>query len=305
MDPSAPNGIPRLKNRVPAIEKLCSDPASLDRSTKNHLRYVFDRLLGIVRQDASVFESAQFTKAKAFGPIELISVCCMISHWGDSRPNGLYIGDIRGMRERLRDSNFEVRGSWECWLICWKYIEDLDSIRGTIDGSTIAKGQWGHSSLAVRHGPPSPRVTAPTVPNMLGRRNARGETDKEYRPTASAGKSGPTGRKKQRKGPNSKVAGLQVARQPTSPQPFAGHKPVWTPDDKGDSSSSSSSDEEDEEDNGNGGDAPTGNFTAIAPLISARKRAIMELGSSNNASVDLEAKKAKLMAGRIKQEPEA
>ena len=301
MDPSAPNGMPRLKNRVPAIEKLCSDPAALDKTTKNHLRRIFDRLLGIVREDASVFESAHYKKAKAFGPIELIAVCCMIAHWGDTRPNGLYRGDIRGLRELLRESHVELRGNWECWSMSWKYIEDLDSIRGTIDGSTSAKSQgagggWENPTVAVRAGPPSKRTNAPTVPKMLGRGKTPGEPDSEYRPSPSARKVGPAQRKQPTKAfkPNAPSQGFGKS---ASPKPFAGHRPVYNPE-NAESSSSSSSDDDASGENAS--------ITKAAPAItpsSARKRAILDLGSGNNAALDLEAKKAKLMAGRIKQEP--
>jgi len=304
MDPSAANGMPRLKNRVPAIEKLCSDSASLDKTTKNHLRQIFDRLLEIIREDPSVFESSQYSRAKAFGPIELIAVCSMIAHWGDSRPNGLYRGDIRGLRERLREATVgELRGSYECWAISWKYIEDLDIIRGTVDGSTTAKNQaapesWSNLAVAVRPGPPVKRTTAPPVPHMLPRGRPHGEADGDYRPTAPARKSGPTQRRKPAKAPKPSNAPPGDFGRSNSPKPFAGHRPVYNPDD--DSSSSSSSDD----DNPNGGGAPLVPVLPVVQSSSARKRAIMELGSGNNAALDLEAKKARLMAGsRIKQEP--
>jgi len=295
--------MPRLKNRVPAIEKLCSDSASLDKTTKNHLRQIFDRLLEIVREDPSVFESSQYTRGKAFGPIELIAVCSMIAHWGDSRPNGLYRGDIRGLRERLREPTVgELRGSYECWAISWKYIEDLDIIRGTVDGSTTAKDQpapesWSNSTVAGRPGPPGKGTTAPTVPNMLGRGRPPGEADGDYRPTAPARKPGPSQRKNPAKAAKPNNAPPQKFGRSNSPKPFAGHRPVYNPDD--DSSSSSSSDD----DNPNGGGPPLVPLIPAAQSSSARKRAIMELGSGNNAALDLEAKKARLMAGRIKQEP--
>ena len=60
MYPSAPNGVPKLKTRVPQIEKLCSDGESLDRKTKAHLRMVFDRFLELVMEDSSLFESSTY-----------------------------------------------------------------------------------------------------------------------------------------------------------------------------------------------------------------------------------------------------
>lgn len=304
MDPSAANGTPRLKNRVPAIEKLCSDSTSLDKTTKNHLRRIFDRLLEIVREDASVFESSQYSRGKAFGPIELISVCSMIAHWGDSRPNGLYRGDIRGLRERLREATVgELRGNHECWVVSWKYIEDLDIIRGTVDGSTTAKNQpapesWSNPTIAVRPGPPGKWTTAPPAPHMLPRGRPPGEADGDYRPTAPARKPGPAQRRKPAKAPKPNNAPPRDLGRSNSPKPFAGHRPVYNPDD--DSSSSSSDDN-----NLNGGGTP---LVPVVPAVQSssapRKRSIMEVGSGNNAALDLEAKKARLMAGsRIKQEP--
>lgn len=304
MDPSAANGRPRLKNRVPAIEKLCSDSASLDKTTKNHLRQIFDRLLEMVREDASVFESSQYARGKAFGPIELIAVCSMIAHWGDSRPNGLYRGDIRGLRERLREATVgDLRGSDECWAICWKYIEDLDIIRGTVDGSTTARDgptreSWSNSTVAVRAGPPSKKTTAPQVPHMLPRGRPPGEADGNYQPTAPGRKPGSTQRRKPAKAPKPNNAAPKDLGRSKSPKPFAGHRPVYNPDD--DSSNSSSDD-----DNLDNGDTP---LVPVVPAVQSssapRKRPIMELGSGNNAALDLEAKKARLMAGsKIKQEP--
>ena len=306
MDPSTPDGIPRIRTRARDTERLCSNGSSLDRATKTQLRQIFDRFLGLVREDPSVFKSEDYKKAKVFAPIELVAVCCMISQWGDSRPNGLYRGDIRGLRERLRGvTNLQVRASDDCWTICWNYIDDLDGIRGTIDGSTAAKGPHASDytedpTVAVRPEPPSQRASAPTVPSMLRRRGTPGEDDGDYRPTASAKKPGPSQRKKPGRVPKPKDGPPRVPRQRASPKPFAGHYPVWKPGDN-DPSSSSSSDDDDVNTPGMG--PPVEDPTQNVPTTSARKRALMELGSGNNASLDLEAKKAKLMAVRVKQEP--
>lgn len=310
MDPHAPDGTARIRTRAKDVERLCSNPASLDKTTKNHLRSIFDRFLAIVREDSSVFESTHYTKGKVFAPIELVAVCCMIAHWGDSRPNGLYRGDICGLRDQIRGvTNLEIRASKEVWAICWKYIEDLDSIRGTIDGSTITKGllfsdNWANATVAVRPGPPPKRANAPTVPRMVGRPRSPGD-DHEYRPTAPARKPGSSQRKKPGRVPKAKDTRPQASGPPSPPKPFAGHRPVWKPGDNDVSTSSSSDDDDDDITPGEG--APTANLapgpTPEPQGSSARKRAIMELGTGNNTSWDLEAKKAKLMAGRIKQEP--
>lgn len=316
LDASAADGVPRIRNSIPNVERLCSNSAALNVQTKKFLRSIFDRILAIVREDASVFESANYTKAKAFAPVELLSVCSMIAHWGDTRPNGLYRGDIRGLRDRLRQYGGELRGSKECWDICWTYIEDLASIRGTIDGSTTAKGlqattNWADSAVAVRPGPPVSNPTAPTVPDMGGRRRPS-EEDDEFRPNGAAHKPSMTQRKQPKAAPKPKNTTPQVRSKPSSPtnQPFAGHRPVWQPGDN-----SSSSDDDDDVPSRASAPvamaAPSAAAASSAPepvrmgqSSSARKRAIMELGTGNNAALDLEAKKAKLMAGRIKQEKE-
>lgn len=205
------------------------------------------------------------------------------------------------MRQMLRDSTEELRGNWACWKMAWDYIDDLESFRGTTDGSTAEKRPSKNAKRRTRgHGvgnavkaaaarTTGPKPGAPMVPNMLSRSETPAEPDEEYRPPSNVRtgtRPGPKGRPAK---PTPTSEGI-----PITDLPFGGRKPFG-----GDYDSSSSSDDGAATD---GGSIKT-NSASIAAANAVRKRTIVDLGASSKATHDLEAKRARLNATRIKQEP--
>ena len=280
---------------------------ALDEKTENHLRKVFDRFLELARDYPSTFESKHYKRAKAFAPIEQTVVCAMISEWSDSRSNGMLNGDILLLRKMLRDTTEELRGNWACWKMSWDYIDELESYRGTTDGSTAEKRPSKNAKRSTRHqgiGNPLPLVKAavpqaksgaPIVPSMLPRSETPAEPDEDYRPSGpsrgAARGASEAGRRQPPKAITSSTAPVHTTL------PLARRRPIDPPEDGSDSTSSS---DDDTRMNGTaaGRSAPS---NAIASL--ARKRTILDLGTGSNAAQDLEAKKARLNATRVKQEP--
>ncbi|KAL8829664.1 MAG: hypothetical protein Q9191_001893 [Dirinaria sp. TL-2023a] len=307
-DPGGPNGVPRLRNRIPAIEQLCMIEDALDETTENHLRKVFDRFSELARDYPSTFESKHYKRAKAFSPIEQLVVCAMISEWGDSRSNCMLHGDILLLRKMLRDTTEELRGNWACWKMSWDYIDELESYRGTTDGSTAEKRPSKNEKRSTRRqgiGNPLPLVRAagpsavsgaPKVPSMLPRDETPAEPDEDYRPPGqSRGAARGANVAGRRQAP--KVTMSSTAPVHTTTLPFARRRPMDPPEDESDSSSSS------DDDATLNGTAAASSATSNTTASLARKRTILDLGTGSNAAQDLEAKKAKLNATRVKQEP--
>ena len=138
-DPTSGDGVPRIKHSIKATEKLCKDQDSLNSKTKQHLRFVFETFNKIIYENPEMFEGNSFRSTKTFSPIELVSVCVLISQWGDRRPMGMLKGDISALRDQLRAKHHDLRMSEPCWRTAWEYIEELERYRGTVDCSTSLK----------------------------------------------------------------------------------------------------------------------------------------------------------------------
>ena len=141
LDPSTENGVPRLRNSIRAIELLCSNPQSLDKATKSHLRSVFELFQNLVDMDRSIFQDNGYSTIKTFSPMDLIAVCCLLSQKID-RPIGMLRGDILDMRSYLRQRHPDLRVNRPCWASVWAYIEGLEKRRGAVDGSTVESNAW-------------------------------------------------------------------------------------------------------------------------------------------------------------------
>lgn len=324
MDPSAPDGIPRLKIRVPQIEKLCSNEKSLDRKTKLHLRMVFDKFLGLIQEDRSLFESSQYKTTKTFSPIELESICCLLSQWGEQRPIGMLQGDIRLLRDHLRQRHSELRSSDAHWATCWNYIDDLENFRGAVDEGIVTNARNVAPMQLTR-----PQQTPQFNAAKRGRKLARSddEDDDDFRPSATTKRA--TDSSKRMKGgrprasnnvssyknnqylgaPETEQQGSQTVRPPHVSNEMASRVINQDPGaveteqvglSATESSVSSAWDTDDaREKAARGAKAPA---APIGGSQTARKRALMDLGGNGNTGRDLEAKKARMMATRIKQE---
>lgn len=332
MDPSAADGIPRLKIRVPQIERLCSNEKSLDRETKAHLRMVFDKFLELVQEDRSLFESSQYKTTKTFSPIELEGICCLLSQWGKERPIGMLRGDIRLLRDHLRQKHSELRSSDAHWATCWNYIEDLEGIRGAVNTATMTKPR-----TSARHQLARPQQTPPKSATKRGRKPAVSDDDDDFRPSATAKRAAGSGRRAKLAAPrastnvssytiNPDLDVFETQRidlpRPTAPgvnKDLTTHSAHQNPRahetdqmglSAGDSSSSSPWDSDEEREqiarraarSQVAGKAPVASMGGGQFDQTARKRALKDLGGNANAARDLDAKKARVMATRVKHE---
>jgi hypothetical protein len=69
----------------------------------------------------------------------LIAVACLISQYSDTRNNKLLLGDILALRENLREHFVDLRANAPTWKHIWEYIDELERIRGAVDGTTIKR----------------------------------------------------------------------------------------------------------------------------------------------------------------------
>ena len=303
MYPSAPNGFPKLKTRVPQIEKLCSDPKSLDRKTASHLRMVFDKFTELLNEDRSLFESSKYQHTKVFSPIELLAVCCLLSQWGEQRPLGMLQGDIRLLRDHLRQSHSDLRTDQPQWKTCWNYIDDLESIRGAVGAESVSRKRFIQSSLPIHPSQPTPKRSTPqSTGAKRGRKPVDNDGDDDFRPSSTAKRNS---------------AATRPSRPKTSPINYntsihqAGQVvEVSQPDrdsEAEDSSGSSPWDSDDEREKAarRAARVQKAKNAPVAPMGNgeiARKRPLMDLGGGGNTAQDLETKKARPKAARIKQE---
>ena len=138
-DPTAADGIPRLKHSVQQLQNFCKNEASLNAKTRAHLHSVFTLLSTLVKSYPEIFRDRGFRYTKTFAPVELISVAVLISQYMDKRPEGLLKGDIVAFREQMRSLHSDMTLNEVTWRSAWNFIDDLERYRGTTDGSTKMK----------------------------------------------------------------------------------------------------------------------------------------------------------------------
>lgn len=165
LDPSQANGVPRLRNSIRSLELLCSNPQSLDKLTKSHLRSVFELFQDLIDLDRSIFEDNGYKNIKTFAPMELIAVSCLLSQKME-RPIGMLRGDILVMRTFLRERHPDLRVNPQCWASVWSFIEGLEKMRGAVDGSTIEKNTWNTGGRPRQPRTTQIRATRPSQPSL-------------------------------------------------------------------------------------------------------------------------------------------
>lgn len=308
IDPTGADGIPKFKNSIKSIESFCSN-AVLDIDTKNHLRVVFTQFHDLVEEDRSTFESNDYTRTKTFSPIELVGTCCLLSQKGGERPNGMLGGDIRAMRQHLREVHSDLRMNKECWQTVWRFIDKLEYYRGAVNGTTVRKapakaikrkprprpereagaivedvpassGNSNHSSFqgkAVQQRPPAAKMARPSPPSMSAAGPAtleRNAASASFISQLSAAASLDRASKRNLKTPSATTSTIaNPSSTPLVPSPTTAEN-------------------------------ITGQSSA-GPVPMPRKRIALDLGSSASGNQELESKKARLMAGYVKQEKDA
>ncbi|CAO2650998.1 Nn.00g092950.m01.CDS01 [Neocucurbitaria sp. VM-36] len=152
MHPAASNGIPILKTNYAALPKLLSNKGAVDDGIKSHLASVWNTFKDLVDQDPHTFTNAEkyLTGVQTFAPVEMVAVAVLISMYSESRNNRLLLGDIRALRIALREHFTDLRLHSQVWKFIWDYLEDLEAIRGAVDGSTVNRRNL---ETPLRHGP--------------------------------------------------------------------------------------------------------------------------------------------------------
>ncbi|KAF1834561.1 hypothetical protein BDW02DRAFT_568946 [Decorospora gaudefroyi] len=143
MHPTAANGIPQLKTSHSALPKFLSNKGAVDDTIKSHLASIWNTFKELIEQDSNTFINADkhLRGVQTFAPVEMVAVTVMISMYSETRNNQLLLGDIRALRESLRDHFADLRLNPHVWKFIWEFLEDLEAIRGAVDGSTVNRKQ--------------------------------------------------------------------------------------------------------------------------------------------------------------------
>ncbi|KAH7392671.1 hypothetical protein BKA66DRAFT_567994 [Pyrenochaeta sp. MPI-SDFR-AT-0127] len=181
MHPTASNGIPVMKTNHAALPKLLSNTGAVDDGIKSHLASVWNTFKDLIDEHPDVFtnDSKYLRGVQTFAPVEMVAVTVLISMYADTRNNRVLLGDIEALRNALREQFVDLRLNAHVWKFTWDFIENLESIRGSVDGSTRngkhleelpnfaaanASAVALHSSLpSGKRARPAERATSPTI----------------------------------------------------------------------------------------------------------------------------------------------
>ncbi|KAF8428363.1 hypothetical protein EV426DRAFT_587589 [Tirmania nivea] len=109
----------------PFLEK----PQLLDESFKKLVYRVFTAYYKVFKGHAHVFENNNYRHSVKFAPIEFTGVALLI-HRHPDRSIGLLAGDIKRMREVLREQRQELRSNSTTFKAIVAYIDNLEQYRG-------------------------------------------------------------------------------------------------------------------------------------------------------------------------------
>ena len=304
IDPTGADGIPKFKNSIKSIESFCAN-AVLDLDTKNHLRVVFTQFHDLVEEDRSTFESNDYTRTKTFSPIELVGTCCLLSQKGGERPNGMLKGDILAMRGHLREVHSDLRMNKECWQTVWRFIDKLEYYRGAVNGTTVRKAP----AKAIKKKPrPRPEPEAGKIvedlPTSSGNSNRSSFPGKVSQRPPAAKMTRPSPHSMSAAGPAtlernaasaSFISQLSAAASLDRAPNRNLNIPLTTARTTANPSSTPLIPSPTTAENATG-------QSSAGPMSVPRKRIALDLGSSASGNQELEFKKARLMAGYVKQE---
>jgi hypothetical protein len=184
--PTASNGIPILKTSHAALPRLLSNKGAVDDGIKSHLASVWNTFKELLEEDADTFTNSNkyLRGVQTFAPIEMVACTVLISVYSDTRNNRLLLGDIRALREALREHFVDLRLNAPIWKFIWDYVENMEAIRGAVDGSTVNR-----RPTEQRRGPPStnatviiPRKSPPPSGTQPGPTATKGKTTTKAKP---------------------------------------------------------------------------------------------------------------------------
>lgn len=147
MHPTASDGIPVLKTNHNALPKLLSNKGAVDDGLKSRLASVWNTFKDLVEEDHGTFNNATkyLRGVQTFAPVEMVAVTVLISMYSSTRDNQLLLGDIKAMREAIRENFADLRMNAPVWKFVWDFIDNLEAIRGAVDRNTVYRNE-GQSS---------------------------------------------------------------------------------------------------------------------------------------------------------------
>ncbi|KAF2036311.1 hypothetical protein EK21DRAFT_96252 [Setomelanomma holmii] len=184
MHPTASDGVPILKTNYNALPKLLSNKGAVDDGIKSHLASVWNTFKDLIEQDPDTFTNANkhLRGVQTFAPVEMVAVAVLISMYSETRNNQLLLGDIKALREAIRENFADIRMNAPVWKFVWDFLEDLEAIRGAVDGSTMVRrvqqatrtpadatalisnpSTTTSNSTAVKRGIPTARTKPPSI----------------------------------------------------------------------------------------------------------------------------------------------
>jgi hypothetical protein len=168
--PTAANGVPILKTNYSALPKLLSNTGAVDDAIKSHLAGVWTTFTELIEQDPDTFTNADkhLSGVQTFAPVEMVGVTVLISMYSETRNNQLLLGDIKALREALREHFKDLRLHATVWKFLWDFIENLEAIRGAVVGTTINRNQQDQASRSSS----SATATVSSTPSVLRKRKA-------------------------------------------------------------------------------------------------------------------------------------
>lgn len=124
-DEDAPTYSTGMSSLGPFLEKH----QYLDDAFKTRARRVFSTFNKVFKAHTQIFENNNYRHSTKFAPIEFVGVAILI----DRHPNrsiGLLAGDIKRMREVLREQRQELRSNITTFRAMVAYIDNLEQYRG-------------------------------------------------------------------------------------------------------------------------------------------------------------------------------
>jgi hypothetical protein len=171
MQPTAADGIPMLKTKYNTLPKLLGNKSAVDDGLKSHLASVWNTFKDLIELDPDTFTNANkyLRRVQTFAPIEMVGVAVMISLYSETRNKQLLLGDIRALREAIRESFADIRMNNPVWKFIWDFIDSLEAIRGSTDNSTVNRAEQRPPTHSTKAATP---LTPTSPPEMKGRPKA-------------------------------------------------------------------------------------------------------------------------------------
>ncbi|CAN9447637.1 unnamed protein product [Alternaria sp. RS040] len=170
--PTAANGLPVLKTNYNALPKLLSNTGAVDDAIKSHLASVWTTLKELIERDSDTFTNADkhLSGVQTFAPIEMVAATVLISMYSETRTNELLLGDIRTLRKALREKFKDLRLNTTVWKFVWDFVENLEAIRGAVDGTTVDRNQQDQASKLMSSGAAKATATVSSPPYLARKR---------------------------------------------------------------------------------------------------------------------------------------